>query len=88
MTESGGQSLRASDRQDNREGTALPRRTRHFHGSTRLIHNGADSLHPASHRRRFLRIEMNQRQREVRAVLGEEIARAAALEQADLMAGA
>ncbi|MEH2566031.1 ABC transporter ATP-binding protein [Bradyrhizobium sp. AZCC 2289] len=33
-------------------------------------------------------IEMNQRQREVRAVLGEEIARAAALEEADLMAGA
>lgn len=33
-------------------------------------------------------IDMNQRQREVRAVLGEEIARAAALEQADLMAGA
>jgi len=33
-------------------------------------------------------VEMNQRQREVRAVLGEEIARAAALEQADLMAGA
>ena len=33
-------------------------------------------------------IEMNQRQREVRAALGEEIARAAALEEADLMAGA
>jgi NitT/TauT family transport system ATP-binding protein len=33
-------------------------------------------------------VDMNQRQREVRAVLGEEIARAAALEQADLMAGA
>ena len=33
-------------------------------------------------------VEMNQRQREVRAVLGEEIARAAALEEADLMAGA
>jgi NitT/TauT family transport system ATP-binding protein len=33
-------------------------------------------------------IGMNQRQREVRAVLGEEIARAAALEEADLMAGA
>jgi NitT/TauT family transport system ATP-binding protein len=33
-------------------------------------------------------IDMNQRQREVRAVLGEEIARAAALEEADLMAGA
>jgi NitT/TauT family transport system ATP-binding protein len=33
-------------------------------------------------------IEMNQRQREVRAVMGEEIARAAALEEADLMAGA
>ena len=32
--------------------------------------------------------DMNQRQREVRAVLGEEIARAAALEEADLMAGA
>ncbi len=32
--------------------------------------------------------EMNQRQREVRAVLGEEIARAAALEQADMMVGA
>jgi NitT/TauT family transport system ATP-binding protein len=32
--------------------------------------------------------EMNRRQREVRAVLGEEIARAAALEEADLMAGA
>ena len=29
--------------------------------------------------------EMNQRQRQVRAVLGEEIARAAALEEADLM---
>jgi ABC-type nitrate/sulfonate/bicarbonate transport system ATPase subunit len=33
-------------------------------------------------------VDMNQRQREVRAVLGEEIARAAALEEADLMAGA
>jgi NitT/TauT family transport system ATP-binding protein len=33
-------------------------------------------------------IDMNRRQREVRAVLGEEIARAAALEEADLMAGA
>jgi hypothetical protein len=33
-------------------------------------------------------VEMNQRQREVRAVLNEEIARAAALEEADLMAGA
>ena len=33
-------------------------------------------------------VDMNQRQREVRAVLGEEIARAAALEAADLMAGA
>jgi NitT/TauT family transport system ATP-binding protein len=33
-------------------------------------------------------IEMNQRRREVRSVLGEEIARAAALEEADLMAGA
>jgi len=33
-------------------------------------------------------VDMNRRQREVRAVLGEEIARAAALEQADLMAGA
>ncbi|HVQ68125.1 MAG TPA: ABC transporter ATP-binding protein [Bradyrhizobium sp.] len=32
--------------------------------------------------------DMNQRQREVRAVLNEEIARAAALEEADLMAGA
>jgi len=32
--------------------------------------------------------DMNRRQREVRAVLGEEIARAAALEEADLMAGA
>ena len=32
--------------------------------------------------------DMNQRQREVRAVLSEEIARAAALEEADLMAGA
>jgi NitT/TauT family transport system ATP-binding protein len=32
--------------------------------------------------------EMNQRQREVRAIVGEEIARAAALEQADMMAGA
>jgi NitT/TauT family transport system ATP-binding protein len=31
--------------------------------------------------------EMNQRQRQVRAVLGEEIARAAALEEADLMGG-
>jgi NitT/TauT family transport system ATP-binding protein len=31
---------------------------------------------------------MNQRQREVRAVLGEEIARAAALEQADMLIGA
>jgi NitT/TauT family transport system ATP-binding protein len=33
-------------------------------------------------------IEMNQRLRQVRAVLGEEIVRAAALEEADLMAGA
>lgn len=33
-------------------------------------------------------VDMNRRQREVRAVLGEEIARAAALEEADLMAGA
>jgi NitT/TauT family transport system ATP-binding protein len=33
-------------------------------------------------------VDMNQRQREVRAVLGEEIARAAAHEEADLMAGA
>jgi len=33
-------------------------------------------------------VDMNQRQREVRAVLNEEIARAAALEEADLMAGA
>src|ERR1700743_3688941 len=33
-------------------------------------------------------VEMNRRQREGRAVLGEEIARAAALEEADLMAGA
>jgi NitT/TauT family transport system ATP-binding protein len=32
--------------------------------------------------------DMNQRHREVRAVLNEEIARAAALEEADLMAGA
>jgi hypothetical protein len=32
--------------------------------------------------------DMNQRQRQVRAVLGEEIARAAALEQADMMVGA
>jgi NitT/TauT family transport system ATP-binding protein len=38
--------------------------------------------------REMASIDMNQRQREVRAVLGEEIARAAALEEADLMAGA
>ena len=33
-------------------------------------------------------IDMNQRQREVRAVLNEEIERAAVLEQQDMMAGA
>jgi NitT/TauT family transport system ATP-binding protein len=43
---------------------------------------------PETRPRDMASIDMNQRQREVRAVLGEEIARAAALEEADLMAGA
>jgi NitT/TauT family transport system ATP-binding protein len=43
---------------------------------------------PEARPRDMASIDMNQRQREVRAVLGEEIARAAALEEADLMAGA
>jgi NitT/TauT family transport system ATP-binding protein len=43
---------------------------------------------PEARPREMASIDMNQRQREVRAVLGEEIARAAALEEADLMAGA
>jgi NitT/TauT family transport system ATP-binding protein len=43
---------------------------------------------PEARPRDMASVEMNQRQREVRAVLSEEIARAAALEEADLMAGA
>jgi ABC-type nitrate/sulfonate/bicarbonate transport system ATPase subunit len=43
---------------------------------------------PEARPRDMASIDMNQRQREVRAVLSEEIARAAALEEADLMAGA
>jgi NitT/TauT family transport system ATP-binding protein len=43
---------------------------------------------PEARPRDMASIDMNRRQREVRAVLGEEIARAAALEEADLMAGA
>src|SRR6185312_14794855 len=43
---------------------------------------------PETRPRDMASVEMNRRQREVRAVLGEEIARAAALEEADLMAGA
>lgn len=43
---------------------------------------------PEARPREMASIDMNRRQREVRAVLGEEIARAAALEEADLMAGA
>ena len=43
---------------------------------------------PEARPRDMASVEMNQRQREVRAVLNEEIARAAALEEADLMAGA
>ena len=43
---------------------------------------------PESRPRDMASADMNQRQREVRAVLNEEIARAAALEEADLMAGA
>jgi len=43
---------------------------------------------PEARPREMASIDMNQRQRVVRAVLGEEIARAAALEEADLMAGA
>jgi NitT/TauT family transport system ATP-binding protein len=43
---------------------------------------------PETRPRDMASIDMNQRQREVRAVLNEEIARAAALEEADLMAGA
>jgi NitT/TauT family transport system ATP-binding protein len=43
---------------------------------------------PEARPRDMASVDMNQRQREVRAVLNEEIARAAALEEADLMAGA
>jgi NitT/TauT family transport system ATP-binding protein len=43
---------------------------------------------PEARPRDMASVDMNQRQREVRAVLSEEIARAAALEEADLMAGA
>jgi NitT/TauT family transport system ATP-binding protein len=43
---------------------------------------------PETRPRDMASVDMNRRQREVRAVLGEEIARAAALEEADLMAGA
>jgi NitT/TauT family transport system ATP-binding protein len=43
---------------------------------------------PEARPREMASVDMNQRQREVRAVLSEEIARAAALEEADLMAGA
>jgi NitT/TauT family transport system ATP-binding protein len=43
---------------------------------------------PEARPRDMASIDMNQRQREVRAVLGEEIARAAALAKSDLMAGA
>jgi NitT/TauT family transport system ATP-binding protein len=45
-------------------------------------------LVPEARPRDMASADMNQRQREVRAVLNEEIARAAALEEADLMAGA
>jgi NitT/TauT family transport system ATP-binding protein len=43
---------------------------------------------PESRPRDMTGNDMNQRQRQVRAILGEEIARAAALEQADMMVGA